>query len=124
MRRSVAHGSIRNYGAITGSVVYNMLMPKRQSGLRVSSELAMIIGLLLVVWAGGAIFYHLVEGLNYVDAIYFTAVTLTTVGYGDFSPQTDAGKLFTAVYTFVGIGVFLGFAAALFQAITGRLRRR
>jgi hypothetical protein len=82
-----------------------------------------IFSLLILLWAGGSIFYHLAEGLRPLDAFYFTAMTLTTVGYGDFSPQTDAGKIFTAIYAFVGIGIFLGFAAALFQVIANKLRR-
>ena len=100
-----------------------MHMVKRAKTMTAATELLLICTLLVVVWIGGSVFYHLVEGLKLVDAFYFTAVTLTTVGYGDFTPQTDAGKLFTAVYAFVGIGIFLGFAAALFQAIAERLRR-
>lgn len=98
-------------------------MPTRRRALDPRSEIAIIFALLILLWTGGSIFYHLVEGLRPLDAIYFTAMTLTTVGYGDFSPQTDAGKLFTAVYAFVGIGVFLGFAAALFQVIASKLKR-
>jgi voltage-gated potassium channel len=98
-------------------------MAKRSLPPSPRSELLLIFGLLVLVWAVGAVFYHLVEGLSYIDAVYFTAATLTTVGYGDIAPQTDAGKLFTAVYVFVGIGIFLGFAATLFQAVVGRLRR-
>lgn len=99
-------------------------MPKRKQHINSSIELLIIFGLLALVWVVGSVFYHLVEGLSYVDAIYFTAVTLTTVGYGDFAPQTDIGKIFTAVYAFVGIGIFFGFAAALFQGVTERVRRR
>ena len=83
-----------------------------------------MFAVLFLVWLVGSVFYHLVEGLSYVDAIYFTAMTLTTVGYGDFAPQTVPGKLFTSLYAFVGIGIFLGFAASLFQAISSRIRRR
>jgi voltage-gated potassium channel len=97
-------------------------MPKRFR-LQPMSELLLIFSLLVVVWIGGSLFYHMVEGLSFVDAVYFTAITLTTVGYGDFTPQTDAGKIFTAIYAFVGIGIFLGFAAALFQSIAGKLKR-
>ncbi len=99
-------------------------MAKRKHHLRPASELLIIVTVLFVVWIGGSVFYHLAEGLSYVDSIYFTAVTLTTVGYGDFTPQTDAGKIFTAVYAFIGIGIFLGFAAALFEEIAVRIRRR
>ena len=56
---------------------------------------------------GGATFYHLVEGWRYLDAIYFSAYTITTVGYGDFVPKTDAGKVFTIIYVFAGVGIVL-----------------
>jgi voltage-gated potassium channel len=67
--------------------------------------------LLLVVLTlvGGTIFYSLQEGWNVVDAFYFSAITLTTVGLGDLSPETTIGKLFTVVYIFAGIGIILGF---------------
>lgn len=99
-------------------------MAKRKHHIRPASELLIIIGVLFVVWIIGSIFYHLAEGLSYVDSIYFTAITLTTVGYGDFAPQTDAGKIFTAAYAFIGIGIFFGFAAALFEDIAERIRRK
>jgi len=55
----------------------------------------------------GAIFYHVVEGWRWLDSFYFTVVTLATVGYGDFTPKTDAGKLFTMPFIFIGIGMFV-----------------
>jgi voltage-gated potassium channel Kch len=78
-------------------------------------EIFLVIALLLVIIAIGITFYHNVEGLRLVDAIYFTTMTLTTVGYGDFVPQTDIGKIFTSVYAFLGIGTFLGVAGILFH---------
>lgn len=74
----------------------------------------------MFTWAVGIIFYHTAEGMSWVDAVYLTSMTLTTVGYGDFVPQTDVGKLFTSVYAFLGVVTFLGFAAALFERALGR----
>jgi voltage-gated potassium channel len=72
------------------------------------------LGLLTVIAiVSGTAFYSLVEGLRFVDALYFSVVTLTTVGYGDFAPETDAGKLFTAVYVLIGIGILLTFVTTL-----------
>lgn len=72
------------------------------------------LGLLTAIAiASGTGFYTLVEGLRVVDALYFSVVTLTTVGYGDFAPETDAGKLFTAVYVLVGIGILLTFVTTI-----------
>lgn len=93
-------------------------------GLRPKFELFIVFGLLLLVWVIGSVFYHRVEGLSYIDSLYFTAVTLTTVGYGDFAPQTDAGKIFTAIYAFLGIGLFFGFAAGVFELIINGFRRK
>lgn len=67
----------------------------------------------LIAIASGTGFYAVVEGLGFVDALYFSVVTLTTVGYGDFAPQTDVGKLFTAVYVLVGMGILLAFVTTL-----------
>ena len=57
----------------------------------------------------GTIVYHYLEGWNFIDSLYFCVITLTTVGYGDFSPQTDEGKLFTIFYIILGLGIILGF---------------
>lgn len=59
----------------------------------------------------GTIFYHFVEGWGLLDALYFCTVTLATIGFGDLSPATRIGKLFTIAYVFVGVGtlaVFFG----------------
>jgi hypothetical protein len=39
------------------------------------------------------------------DALYYSVVTLTTVGFGDFSPKTTSGRLLSAVLLIVGIGI-------------------
>jgi len=65
--------------------------------------------LAVVAVTSGTVFYWLVEGLRPVDSFYFSVMTLATVGYGDFAPHTDAGKLFTVVYVLVGVGILLAF---------------
>jgi len=77
--------------------------------LRRDSQVTSLALLAVIAIISGTGFYSIVEGLRFVDALYFSVVTLTTVGYGDFAPQTDAGKLFTAVYVLVGVGIVLAF---------------
>tara|TARA_B110000503_G_scaffold138332_2_gene224321 strand:+ start:1114 stop:1458 length:345 start_codon:yes stop_codon:yes gene_type:complete len=63
----------------------------------------------IVILIAGTLIYHFLEGWSYIDSLYFSVVTLTTIGYGDFAPQTDAGKLFTILYIITGIGMILSF---------------
>ena len=53
----------------------------------------LIIGALLAIVALGTVFFHLVEGWSWVDAYFFTVVTLSTVGYGNLVPETPLAKL-------------------------------
>jgi voltage-gated potassium channel Kch len=69
--------------------------------------------LVIVTLAAGTLFYWQIEGWSPLDAFYFCAITLTTVGYGDLSPQTAAGKLFTVFYLFTGIGLIVAFLNAV-----------
>jgi voltage-gated potassium channel Kch len=64
-----------------------------------------IAGLALLVLGTGTVVYHYVEDWSWVDSFYFSSVTLTTVGFGDFVPTTDASKLFTVFYIFSGISI-------------------
>jgi voltage-gated potassium channel len=81
--------------------------------LRREPQFVSLALLAAVAIISGTGFYTLVEGLRLVDALYFSVVTLTTVGYGDFAPQTDVGKLFTAVYVLVGVGILLAFVTTV-----------
>jgi hypothetical protein len=71
--------------------------------------LLLVISLLIV----GVVFYTLVEGWSVVDAVYFSAMSLATVGYGDVVPTTAIGKLFTVVYVLAGIGILVSFFSTL-----------
>ncbi len=73
--------------------------------------------ILIIVWVASAYgYFELEHGINarintFGDALYFAFVTASTVGYGDVTPVTAAGKVLTGVLIFVGIGL-LGFASA------------
>lgn len=77
--------------------------------LRRDPQFVSLAVLAAVAIGSGTGFYAVVEGLRPVDALYFSVMTLTTVGYGDFAPETDVGKLFTAVYALAGVGILLTF---------------
>jgi voltage-gated potassium channel len=61
----------------------------------------------------GTLFYHNAEGWRILDSFYFSVTTLTTVGFGDLAPKTDAGKLFTSFYILTGVGLLLALVSAV-----------
>jgi hypothetical protein len=67
----------------------------------------------VVMLAAGSVFYRLVEGWAWLDALYFCVVTLATIGYGDLAPKTGAGKAFTIVFVLIGIGILADFFRTL-----------
>lgn len=64
----------------------------------------------MVLLVGGAIFFHYQEKWSWLNSFYFCTVTLATVGYGDFTPQTNLGKIVDIFYILGGIGVIVTFA--------------
>lgn len=76
-------------------------------------EMRVLFVLVAVILVIGATFYHLVEGWGWIDSLYFSVTTLATVGFGDFSPTTQAGRVFTIGYIFVGMGLLIAFVNAL-----------
>ncbi len=69
----------------------------------------------IVILSMGSVIYHYLEGWSWIDSFYFSVITLTTIGYGDFSPQTDAGKVFTMFYIVIGLGIILSFINTVYH---------
>lgn len=61
-----------------------------------------ILVVVLIFLVGGR--FKGTETIKPVDALYFTVVTLCTIGYGDIVPDTTFTKLFTCVFVLVGFG--------------------
>lgn len=82
-----------------------------------------LIGLLLI---GGTVGYRMIEGplWSWLDALYMTAITLTTVGFLEVHELSSAGRIFTIVLAIGGVSTFLFLLSELLRYIlTGELRR-
>lgn len=60
--------------------------------------------ILASIIATGTIGYMLIEGWSFVDAIYMTLITITTVGYGEVHPLTATGRIFSIFLIVGGVG--------------------
>ena len=68
------------------------------------SILRLLVLPLLVLFVGAA-GYMLVEGWNWLDAIYMTVITLSTVGFAEVQDLSREGRMFTAILILSGVGV-------------------
>ena len=55
-----------------------------------------LIGILFVLMFGTA-GYYLIEGWAWLDALYMTVITVSTVGLAEVHPLSNAGRIFTMI---------------------------
>lgn len=75
--------------------------------------LGLIVGIVLF----GVLGYMMLEGWSFLDALYMTVITITTVGYGEIGHLSIDGKIFTIVLIFLGIGIMAYFLGMVAQAM-------
>ena len=80
-----------------------------------------LLSLAITVVTVSTVLFHLLEKWSWIDSLYFTVITLATVGYGDLTPTTPVGKLFAVIFVISGVGIFLAF---LDKVMERRVERR
>jgi len=87
-----------------------------------------LLGLAAMIVASGTVFFRFVEGWSWIDAYFFTVVTISTVGYGNLVPMTAVGKIGTTILIALGIGVVAValnfFGSEIVSARTAQLERK
>ncbi|MBZ0297650.1 MAG: potassium channel protein [Anaerolineae bacterium] len=66
-------------------------------------QLSLVLLALLV--GCGTLGYMLLEGMPGIDAFYMTIITISTVGFGEVRPLSDAGRIFTSLLILVGLAM-------------------
>src|SRR5688572_31712273 len=84
--------------AADGPVARRLPMFSTLRSLGRDPEGKVLLGSAITTVAVGTVVYMFLEGWSWLDALYFSVVTLATVGFGDLHPTTDEAKLFTIVY--------------------------
>lgn len=63
-------------------------------------------GFLLTSVMVGTFGYMIIEGYDGLDAFYMTMLIVSSVGFGEVLPLSDAGKVFTSIYMVLNLGIF------------------
>ena len=61
----------------------------------------------------GTIFYWRFEDWTIIESLYFSVVTLTTVGFGDFTPTSAGTQIFTVIYILTGLGILVALLSSV-----------
>lgn len=84
-------------------------------------RIAILLVLLLLL--SGTAGYMTLEGWSFLDAIYMTVITLTTVGFNEVNVLGENGRLFTLFLIITGVGLFLYVAGTVVQfMVEGQIR--
>ena len=75
-----------------------------------------IIALHIIIVAG-IIGYMLIEKASFLDSLFMTTISITTVGYGEVVPLSDAGKVFTIIMLITSWGIFAFAIARITQFV-------
>ncbi len=84
--------------------------------LAFNTTVALVIIPFILLIVVGTVGYIWLEGWSFLDALYATVITVTTVGYGDFTPQTQGGRIFAIFFTLIAIGL-AGYAISTMAAL-------
>lgn len=86
-------------------------------------HLAISIALSLLILVTGTAGYIIIEDWRFLDALYMTIITISTVGYREVNQVGDIGRLFTIFLVLIGVGFTFYVMAAVVQfMVEGRVR--
>lgn len=79
-------------------------------------------GVTIAIWLViGTVMFRILEDWTWIQSLYFSVVTLSTVGYGDLHPTTDISRLADVLYIIFGVVTVL---SAFAIVGTAKLERR
>ncbi|KAF4616570.1 hypothetical protein D9613_008731 [Agrocybe pediades] len=96
------------------------LRKERRNAFR--ARLSIALALFVIFWMVGSAVFMQTEHWDFGTAAYFCFISFTTVGYGDFSPQTPAGRSIFVVWALLGVGTMTILISILAEAYSNQYK--
>jgi voltage-gated potassium channel len=80
-------------------------------------EIILSLAAIVLALSFGTSGYSIIEGWSLFDSFYMTVITLATIGYGETHPLSFAGRAFTIVFIFLGLGVGSVIVGSLWRTV-------
>ena len=90
----------------------------------VTSRIQLAIMAVITFIGIGTVLFHSLEDWTWIQAFYFSVVSMTTVGYGDLAPSNDLTRLVVAIYVLISVAIMLTTLGMIGNAIIERGRRK
>lgn len=86
-------------------------------------KIYLAVAMVTVLIAAGTVGYLAIAKMSFLDALYMTIITITTVGYEEVKPLDSTGRIFTIALILTGVGsAFYVFSAITEAVVGGQLR--
>jgi len=80
-------------------------------------NLRLLVAVFVCVVIAGTVGFHVIEGWTYFEGFYMVLTTLTTIGYGEIHPLSQAGRIFNVILIISGVTLGLVIIGVMTQAL-------
>jgi len=86
------------------------------------SRLTVALLVFIVFWMVGSVVFMATEQWDFGRAVYFCFIAFTTVGYGDYSPKTPAGRSIFVAWALLGVAAMTILISILAEAYSSQFK--
>jgi len=104
------------------SIIRRIVHPSLRPGVRL--PLVLVIALIIMIFIFAGVFAWLEDDAGFGDGLWTAYITLTTIGYGDYSAKTTGGRVITVLTSMFGIGCFGVFTGIIVEKAIKRRSRK
>ena len=85
------------------------------------THLDKLLTVVIIAIISSSLAFYFIDGMSFINSVWYVLVTLTTVGYGDVVPKTATGRIIGLILIIIGILLFSMLTAAISSIYTKKI---